>query len=204
MKKYKLIFALFLLFSIPFVVIAIDVYQFSQRDEARPADAAIVLGAGVIRERPSPVLRERINHAIQLYEDGYVDYIIFTGGIGNRDTLSEAEVSRDYAVAQGVPIEAILLDTTSTNTRENLANAKLVAEEKQLDSFLIVSTPFHMKRAILIAQEMGINAYTSPTRTIQWINWVTKSYAFLREVIAYGAYLLGTGDSATRVATRLN
>ena len=193
MKKYKLLFAFFLLLFLPFALIAIDVYQFSQRDEARPADAAIVLGAGVIRGRPSPVLRERINHAIQLYEDGYVDYIIFTGGIGRRDTLSEAEVSRNYAVARGVPVEAILLDTTSTNTRENLGNAKLVAEEKQLDSFLIVSTPFHMKRAILIAEEMELNAYTSPTRTIQWINWITKSYAFVREVIAYGSYLLGTG-----------
>lgn len=186
--RYGLI-ALALFLIIPFMILAIDVYQFSQQDQTRQVDAAIVLGAGVIRGRPSPVLRERINHATQLYEDGYVDYIIFTGGVGRRDTLSEAEVSRDYATNRGVPSEAILLDTTSTNTRENLANAQTVANTHQLETFLIVSTPFHMKRAISLANDIGLEAYSSPTRTIQWINIMTKSYAFFREVVAYGSYL---------------
>ena len=172
------------------IIIAVEVYQFGELDEARPADAAVVLGAAVFRERPSPVLRERINHAILLYEQGYVETIVFTGGLGDRDRLTEAEVARQYALERGVPDEAILVETTSTNTQENLANTKLLAEAQGLRSFLIVSTPFHMKRAMAIADELEIEAYTSPTRTIQWISWVTKTRAFVREVGAYIGYLV--------------
>lgn len=172
------------------LLIAVQVYRFGELDEARPADAAVVLGAAVFRERPSPVLRERINHAILLYEQGYVKTIIFTGGLGDRDSLTEAEVARQYALARGVPDEAILMETTSTNTAENLANTKSLAEAQGLHSFLIVSTPFHMKRALAIADALEMEAYTSPTRTIQWISWATKTRAFVREVGAYAVYLV--------------
>ena len=190
-KKVKQ-FTVFLLLLLILLItwLAIDIYRFSQKDETRSADAAIVLGAAVYRERPSPVFRERINHAIQLYEDGYVKALIFTGGVGQRDTLSEAEVGRNYALARGVPAEAIFIETTSTNTLENLTNAHLVARENGLESFLIVSTPFHMRRAISVANDLKLEAYTSPTRSIKWISWFTQSLSFSREVAAYLAYLV--------------
>ncbi len=190
MKILKRITFTLLILILPPIIIARDVYQFSQIDQTRPADAAIVLGAGVIRGRPSAVLRARINHAIQLYEDGYVEKIIFTGGVGRRDTLSEAEVARNYAVAQGLPANVLLMEKTSTNTAENLANAQTIANEYELETFLIVSTPFHMKRAISLADDLGLDASPSPTRTIRWINGFTRTYAFLREVAAYGVYLV--------------
>ncbi|MCB8944951.1 MAG: YdcF family protein [Ardenticatenaceae bacterium] len=172
------------------LAVAIEVYRFSLLDEARPADAAIVLGAAVYRERPSPVFRERINHGIWLYENGYVDWLIFTGGVGWGDNYSEAEVARQYAVAQGVPAEAILVETTSTSTLENLANARQVGAEAGLGTYLIVSTPFHMKRALAIAEDLGLEAYTSPTQTTRWINPYTKSRAYVREVVVYLVYLI--------------
>ncbi|HUM68051.1 MAG TPA: YdcF family protein [Chloroflexota bacterium] len=178
---------------------ALDVYRFSLRDETRPADAAIVLGAAVYGERPSPVFRERINHAIRLYQDGHVQYIIFTGGVGHRDELAEAEVGRNYALARGVPATAVLIETNSTNTQENLANAQAVATENGLDSFLIVSTPYHMRRALALAEDLGMEAYSSPTRTIRCISPFTQTRAFVREVAAYGAYRLGV---VTAVATQ--
>jgi uncharacterized SAM-binding protein YcdF (DUF218 family) len=172
------------------LAVAFEVYRFSELDEARPADAAIVLGAAVFRDRPSPVLRERINHAIWLYENGYVDMIIFTGGVGWNDARSEAEVARQYALAQGVPAAATLMETTSVSTRENLINAQQIASAHHLRSFLLVSTPYHMKRATAIADDLGMEAYTSPTRTTRWINQATKSRAYLREVVGYLAYLV--------------
>ncbi len=168
----------------------IAVYRYSLLDESRPADAAVVLGAAVYRGRPSPVLRERINHAIALYRAGSVNAIIFTGGLGWRDSLTEAEVAGDYAQQQGVPREAILLESNSTNTFENLQNAQLLATGSQFESYLIVSDPFHMKRAMAIAGSLGMEAYSSPTRTIRWINGLTKSRAFVRESIAYALYPL--------------
>jgi uncharacterized SAM-binding protein YcdF (DUF218 family) len=174
---------------------AVSIYAFSRRDETREADAAIVLGAAVFGERPSPVLRERINHAIDLYEAGYVDKIIFTGGLGQTARVTEAEAAAAYARARGVPDAAILVETTSTTTRENLRNARLIAAENELQSFLIVSTPFHMKRAIAIADDLSMEAYSSPTRTIRWINGYTKSRAFVQEVVSYIVYLFwGVGS----------
>ncbi|MCP5094334.1 MAG: YdcF family protein [Chloroflexi bacterium] len=169
---------------------AVSVYRFAQKDDTQSADAAVVLGAAVFRNRPSPVLRERINHAIKLYEDGIVNKIIFTGGLGNRDTLTEAEASANYAMAQGVPAAAILLEMESTTTRENLINTQQIAAENNINSFLIVSTPFHMKRAMAMAEALDMDAYTSPTRTTQWISWFTKSRAYAREVVVYALYLL--------------
>jgi uncharacterized SAM-binding protein YcdF (DUF218 family) len=170
---------------------AVSIYVYSRRDETREADAAIVLGAAVFGNRPSPVLRERVNHAILLYEAGYVDKIIFTGGLGQTGRLTEAEAAAAYAQAQGVPAAAILLETTSTTTRENLRNARLIAAENNLQTFLIVSTPFHMKRAISIADDLSMEAYVSPTRTIRWLNAYTKSRAFAQEVVSYIVYLFG-------------
>ena len=192
MKRYLKIGSLLLvtLMGIWGVGTAISVYRYAQKDETQPADTAVVLGAAVFDDQPSPVLRERINHAIQLYDNGTVEKIIFTGGLGNRDTLTEAEVSANYAMAQGVPADAILLETESTTTRENLINTQKIAAKNDIDSFLIVSTPFHMKRAMTMAEDLGMNAHTSPTRSTQWISWYTKSRAYAREVVVYALYLL--------------
>lgn len=169
---------------------ATTVFLFSLKDETRPADAAIVLGAAVVRDRPSAVFRERINHAIQLYQTGMVNRLIFTGGVGNRDELAEAEVGRNYAIARGVDPADILLEVTSTSTYENLGNAQMVAQQNELETFLIVSTPNHMRRALAIAGDLHMEAYSSPTRSIRWINNVTRTYSYLREVVAYSVYLL--------------
>jgi uncharacterized SAM-binding protein YcdF (DUF218 family) len=172
------------------LVVAIDVYLYSRRTAEGPADAAIVLGAAVWRNEPSPVFRERINHAINLYHSGQVRMLIFTGGLGERDDAAESEVARQYALARGVPAEAILVETRSTSTYQNLAYAREVAAEHDLHTFLVVSTPYHMRRAIALALDLDMDAYPSPTRTIRWISWYTQTRAYVREVVGYMAYLL--------------
>ena len=174
------------------VALAWEINRYAQLDETRPADAAIVLGAGVWRGQPSPVFRERINQGISLYEQGLVTHLIFTGGVGNRDTQSEAAVGKQYAIEQGVPAEAILIEQTSTSTIENLQNAQQVASENNLQTFLLVSTPFHMKRAVQIATDLEMEAYTAPTRTIQWISPLTKGRSLIQETISYTRYMLFT------------
>ena len=172
---------------------AMTVFLFSLRDETRSADTAVVLGAAVWGDRPSPVFRERINHAIQLYHDGTVQTLTFTGGVGNRDELAEAEVGRNYAIARGVDPAHILLETTSTSTYENLRNARQVALQNGVETFLIVSTPNHMRRALAVADDLGMEAYSSPTRSIRWINSATRTFSYVREVVAFSAYLLNLG-----------
>lgn len=191
MKIIKRIFLTSLLITlVGFIVSAIRVYNFAGKTETMEVDAAIVLGAAVFGNEPSPVLQERINHAITLYEQGHVKVIIFTGGRGPTGNESEGKISALYALENGVPEEAILIEDTSTSTYENLYNAYQVGLANNLDSYLIVSTPYHMKRAMEITTSLGLEAYSSPTRSIQWINWFTKTRAFIREVILYEVYLV--------------
>src|SRR5574338_1694381 len=104
-SKLLQLFLILVLLSLS--LLAKDIYSFSLTSSSSPADAAIVMGATVFRDRPSPVFRERINHAINLYRQGIVQYLIFTGGLAGNDELAESEAAREYAIAQGVPAEHI-------------------------------------------------------------------------------------------------
>ena len=112
----KLLKLSLLIFFASLLLLARDIYSFSLTSSVVPADAAVVMGATVFRDRPSPVFRERINHAIHLYRQGVVQYLIFTGGLAGNDELAESEAARNYAISQGVPIEHIFIETESDNT----------------------------------------------------------------------------------------
>ena len=88
------------------------------------ADAALVLGAAVWNGQPSPVFAERIHHAITLYQRGQVRSLVFTGGVGSGDTAAEGTVAARYAIARGVPAEAVLVEAASRTTWDNLALAQ--------------------------------------------------------------------------------
>ena len=167
---------------------AADIALFSQRTDTAQADVAVVLGAAVYGTRPTPIFRERINHGIALYESGQVDALFFTGGQGRRGRLTEAEVGRQIAIQRGVPAEAIFIETHSTNTGENLAHVASISAENNLDSFIIVSTPFHQRRAVFVAKQLDMDVYSSPTRTTRWLPNGSRNFLFTREVAAYLYY----------------
>lgn len=171
-------------------LLARDIYAYSQTSSSAPADAAVVMGATVFRNRPSPVFRERINHAINLYQQGMVEYLIFTGGLAGNDELAESEAAREYAIAQGVPAEHIFIETESYNSCLNLIEAKQIMEEKNLEQVLIVSDPLHMRRVMWLAENIGIQALSSPTPTSRYQSFDRKAVFLMREVYSYGAYLL--------------
>src|SRR4026208_625867 len=86
------------------------------RDRARTSDAIVVLGAAQYVGRPSPVLRARLDHALDLWRRGFAPKILFTGGLGDRDTTSEAAVGQRYAIDHGVPSHAILIENAGRST----------------------------------------------------------------------------------------
>jgi uncharacterized SAM-binding protein YcdF (DUF218 family) len=137
----------------------------ASRDEAAPADAIVVLGAAQYRGRPSPVLRARLDHAIGLYARGLAPRLVLTGGIAEGDTASEAAVSRSYALAAGVPDSAILLENDGRTTQQSLERVARLLEARRLNSVVLVSDPFHLARAGLIARRRGLEVRTSPTTT---------------------------------------
>ncbi len=173
---------------------AYDIWTYAKTSDLVKADAAIVLGTAVWGDEPSPVLRERINHSIWLYENDYVDKIIFTGGKTNGSTLAEAAVSRKYAIAHDIPAEDIYIEDRSMVTLENFRFISEIAELNELSDFLVVSDPLHMKRAIQMAEDLGFEVFTSPTTTSEYNSLTSIVPFFFREIGAYVAYSLSIGD----------
>ena len=154
-----------------------------QRDDARPADAIIVLGAAAYDAKPSPVFEERIRHGIDLYRRGLAPKLIFTGGYGGVGTrFSESQVARRYALREGVPDKAILIESLSRNTHDNLRQASLLMQQHQLHDVIVVSDPLHMARALRISKELGIRAVGSPTPTSRFRTFATRWRFLLQEV----------------------
>lgn len=189
----KRIIGIILLAAAAFAIISVAAVGFSisnyaSKDETQKADAAIILGAAVENGTPTPVFRERINHAIALYQDGYVRFLIFTGGIGDGDGISEAQAAKNYALAMGIPETAIFIEEYSHITEENMENAKIIMDEQGLHTALIVSDPLHMKRAMLMAKDYGITAYSSPTKTTMYQTAKTKLPFLAREIFMFIGY----------------
>ncbi len=165
-----------------------DIWSFSTVDQRCRADVAIILGAAVYEDELSPVYRERINHGITLYEEGYVDRIIVTGGAPDGSEKSEASVAKKYLLEQGIPAGAVLTEDRSAITQENLENSKVIMDEYGYETAVIVSDPLHMKRAMLLAKDAGITAYSSPTPTTRYVSLRTKIPFLLRETFYYIGY----------------
>lgn len=164
------------------------IYQYAQCDETKQADVAIVLGCAVENGEPTPVFRERIHHGIRLFHEGYVKYLVFTGGVGEGDEISEAMAAKQYALTMGVPEECILTEERARITEENLEFTRIIMEDHGLKTALLVSDPLHMKRAMLMAEDYGVTAYTSPTTTSLYQD-SKAGYVFLaREAVLYVYY----------------
>jgi uncharacterized SAM-binding protein YcdF (DUF218 family) len=138
---------------------------FSSIDQARPADSIVVLGAAQYDGRPSPVLRARLDHGIDLWNRGMGKVLVVTGGKGYGDTTSEADVGRSYAKKHGIPDTAILLENKGRTTRESMLAVSRLLEKRGSKTAILVSDPFHMLRLSIIGRRFGMTPYTSPTRT---------------------------------------
>jgi uncharacterized SAM-binding protein YcdF (DUF218 family) len=173
---------------IAIVFAAFRVYTYRGASADMQADAAVVLGAAVWSQQVSPVFRERINHAMDLYRRGRVHKIIFTGGQGNRNEPTEAAAARAYAISNGIASRDILIEQRSHTTYENLVFAKQLADAHGLKKVLIVSDPMHMRRAIAMAEDVGLDAYPSPTTTSRYTGFRSQFAELTRETFYYLGY----------------
>lgn len=167
---------------------AFSIYMYGQQDHAQKADVIIVLGASVSYRRVSPVYRERINHGITLLNEHYASKMILTGGRIAGQQYSDASVARSYALSKGVSSAAILIEEKSTETVENLKYAKELMDHYGYKTAIIVSDPLHMKRAMLMAKDEGIEAYSSPTPTTMYKSRSSQEQFLKKEVFTYIYY----------------
>lgn len=135
------------------------------RDWARPSDAIVVLGAAQYMGRPSPVLKARLDHALELWQRGMAPHVILTGGTGPGDTTSEAAVGRAYMLRNGIPDSALLLENKGRNTAESLDGVARLVSDRHFGEVILVSDPFHMMRLQILSWRYDLNAVPSPTKT---------------------------------------
>jgi uncharacterized SAM-binding protein YcdF (DUF218 family) len=147
-----------------YVVSLADVIRTARRDERRPSDAIVVLGAAQYNGHPSPVLKARLDHAFDLYRQHLARFIIVTGGIGEGDRMSESTAGQKYLVAAGVPADSVVLEA-GTSTATSIDSVAQYLHFQGISRVILVSDPFHMARLHLEARRVGLEAYTSPTRT---------------------------------------
>ena len=148
-----------------FAVTFIQVWQTSRHDEARPAQAVIVLGAAQYDGRPSAVLRARLDHAAALYHRNIAPVVVVTGGKIEGDRFTESAASANYLHTKGVPDEAILREVQGRTSWQSLAASARFLKDRGIRDVVLVSDPFHAARIKGIASELGFKATTSPTRT---------------------------------------
>ena len=157
----KVVLALAALALAAAVALSVVYYEVSRqagRDEARKADAIVVLGAAQYNGRPSPVLKARLDHALELYDRELANRIIATGGHGLGARFSEGEVSRRYLSEHGVPAEFITVETTGQSTMQSVAVVGEIMDRMQLRSCIVVSDDYHMHRAKKMLEELKYSA----------------------------------------------
>ena len=151
-----------------FVVSLVQVWNTGRDDSflqsRSTVDAIVVLGAAQYDGRPSPQLRARLDHVVTLWNLPVAPVVVVTGGKQSGDRFTEAEASRDYLVSRGLPVEVIVIESRGESTYQSLEAVRDEARVNQWQRVVLVSDPYHLKRAQLVAAELGMAAEVSATR----------------------------------------
>jgi uncharacterized SAM-binding protein YcdF (DUF218 family) len=163
-------------------------------DEARPADAIVVLGAAQYDGVPSAVFAARLEHAVALYKQGIAKLFVVTGGKLPGDRFTEAATARRYAEDHGIPAAAIIGEDAGRNTLESLQAVGAILRARGLSSAVFVSDRTHMLRVLRMATDQGLQAFGSPTADSPTdLDLASKSRAIAHELAGLAAYLVGGG-----------
>ncbi len=182
--------AIVLAAGVCFGAVFYQVWRQAGVDEARPADVIVVLGAAQYWGRPSPVLKARLDHALELYERRLAPRIIATGGHGEGAKFSEGEVSRLYLSENGVPAEFISVETSGQSTMQSATVVAEMMDRMELSSCIVVSDDYHIHRVKKMLEERGFAVYGSP-RISQTADGWARSKRLARESLSYILWRIG-------------
>jgi uncharacterized SAM-binding protein YcdF (DUF218 family) len=140
-----------------------QVLQASGDDDRTPADAIVVLGAAQYDGEPSPVLARRLDQAFELWEAGVAPLVVTTGSNRPGDRVTEGFAGFEYLRFAGIPEEDLLVITDGASSWEQLAATSRVLVERELESVVLVSDPYHALRLRQIADQVGLDATVSST-----------------------------------------
>ncbi len=172
------------------------------RDEARQADAIAVFGAAEYSGRPSPVLHARLDHAVRLYQHRIAPTVITLGGGGDPNSGStEGGVGRDYLLANGIPLDHIIAETTSKDTEQQVDRLAEIADQNDLHHIVVVSDGTHLFRIRALCRDAGLDVYTSPRPSLGRIGFYDLAQRYLHEILSYTAFRIRLTRDALQAAT---
>jgi uncharacterized SAM-binding protein YcdF (DUF218 family) len=167
------------------VALAVQIHRQGDRDEARPADVILVLGAAEYRGHPSPVLKARLDHALDLYKRKLAPRIMTTGGAGGDPVFTEGDVGRSYLSAHGVPAEAIIVESEGASTVQSLAMTGEILRRMGLHSVIVVSDGYHIYRVKRMLESIGLEAYGSPRKEQMSGGKLQEYWRDIKQAIGY-------------------
>jgi uncharacterized SAM-binding protein YcdF (DUF218 family) len=189
MKKtfFGTLFLLLFIYVGSLTYIGIHVFD----DTVKKSDAVVVLGArSEFKNNINPCLVERVKKGVSLTKQGYAKTIIMSGGVDRFGEDSEAQIMKSKAVEFGASPEGILLEDKSKNTYENLLFTQKILTNKKIHSIIIVSDPYHLPRASLIAKTLGLSYTVSPALMSPcWDKYKFFGIDYLRDGFALLAYI---------------
>lgn len=143
----------------------ITVLTVGHSDSGEKADAVVVMGAAQYDGTPSPLLESRLQHALDVYQEGRVSFIAVTGGKMIGDRFTEAAASRRWLTDRGVPASVIFGEDEGRSTWESLNKLSTVLAARNISHVVVSTDRWHMQRCLLSLREMGIHAQPSATST---------------------------------------
>lgn len=162
----------------------------SEADEAQTSDVIVVLGAAEYHGKPSPVLRARLDHALELHRRGLAPRFLTTGGAGGDPQFTEGEVARDYLIGRGIPSEDITVEAEGDSTVHSMTAVSEIMRRMGLDSAILVSDGYHIFRAKRILESQGMKVYGSP-RPSPAQGTLQRKWTYLRQAGGYILWLVG-------------
>lgn len=155
--------AALLALSVYVAVIGFQVVSASRYDQRERVDAIVVLGAAQYDGTPSPALAHRLDRAFELYQDGLAPRIVLTGAKQSGDRFTEAYSGFRYLIERGIPESALTIVDQGSSTYESLAATRRTLRRDGLERVLLVTDPYHNRRVMGIARELGMEPFVAPT-----------------------------------------
>ena len=143
-------------------MLVVAIYRQARTDQARPAQAIVVLGTAQYNGWPGPVFQARLDRALELWRAGYAPVLVVTGGKMPGDGYTEAEAAWTYLTDAGVPAEAIVTENAASDTWESMQGVAALLQPLGIDEVIVVSDGFHLFRSRMMARDVGLQAWGSP------------------------------------------
>jgi uncharacterized SAM-binding protein YcdF (DUF218 family) len=171
---------------------AFQVVRTAALEEIHPADAIVVFGAAEYSGRPSPVLRARLDHALEVFHRGMAPVVITTGGAAADPTFTEGGVGRDYLMRHGIPERSLIAETQGRDTSESAVRVGVIMRANGLRSCVAVSDAYHVFRIRKLLEHEGIApVYVAPRPDSRPRSTWQREVAVLREATSYLLWRVG-------------